>query len=92
MKYSTMFLSVSLTDSLTYTHTHTCTHIKEHTRGIPGHFVIGLNDLRNNKRLLSFLVCPPLAASLINSHRKSLKAKIHPDRSTATEKVPKTRK
>lgn len=83
-------ISLSVFHSLTHTHLHT--HVEEHTWGIPGHCVIGLNDLRNNKRPFSFLVWLSFAASLINSHRKSLKAKIRPDRSTAAEKVPKTRK
>ena len=58
--YSAMFLSLSLRLPYTHTswhsHTHTHTHTEEHTWGIPGRSVIGLNDLRNNKRPFSFLV------------------------------------
>lgn len=81
---------ISLSRSLRNQRTHTL--IAELTWGIPGHFVIGLNYHRNNKRPFRLLVWLSFAALLINSHRKSLKAKICPDRSTAAEKVPKTRK
>lgn len=50
------FLSLPLSFSISRSQFFTNTHFKEHTWGIPGHFVIGLNDLRNNKRPFSFLV------------------------------------
>lgn len=51
-------LSLSLSQTHVYTHilAHTHTHMEEHTWGKPGRSVIGLNDLRNNKRPFSFLV------------------------------------
>lgn len=53
----------------------------------------GLNDLGNNKMVVELSFGAPSIASLLDSHRKSLKAKnIPPDRSTAAGKVPKTRK
>lgn len=56
------------------------------------HGVIGLNDLRPEESLFNVLVCPPFTSLLIHSHRKSLKPKIYPSRSTAAERAPKIRK
>lgn len=74
--YSAMFLSLSLSLRLMYTHTSLHTHTWKNTHGAnQGALWLGLMTSGTTKGLSAFLFGRRSAASLINSHRKSLKAK-----------------
>lgn len=76
--YSAMFLSLSLSllDSCIHTHPCTHTHTWKNTHGANQCALwLGLMTSGTTKGLSAFLFGRRSAASLINSHRKSLKAK-----------------